>query len=274
MASAVAGRLVGRLVGKVAIVSGGGQTPGETIGNGRATALRFAQEGAVVAVLDRRLPSAQETVDLITDAGGQAKAYELDITDEKACFEVMNQVISEYGHIDILHNNVGIGINDAGPGRVEEDAWDRIFDTNTKGIMFMCKAVIGHMRDRGEGVITNISSVAAVCSASNITAYKASKAALNAYTHALAMSHAKHGIRANVIMPGLMNTPMAIEGYVNAGQERSEVIARRDSAVPLGKKMGSAWDVANAALFLASDEAGFITGVALPVDGGQSAKIG
>jgi NAD(P)-dependent dehydrogenase (short-subunit alcohol dehydrogenase family) len=140
--------------------------------------------------------------------------------------------------------------------------------------MFVCKAVLPHMRERQAGVITNISSVAAVAAASNITAYKASKAALNAYTQALAMSNAKYGIRANVIMPGLMETPMAIEGYVAAGQPRQEVIARRDAAVPLRAKMGSAWDVANAALFLASDEAGFITGVALPVDGGQSAKVG
>jgi NAD(P)-dependent dehydrogenase (short-subunit alcohol dehydrogenase family) len=122
-------------------------------------------------------------------------------------------------------------------------------------------------------VITNISSVAAVC-AVGILAYKTSKAGLNAYTHALAMGNAKYGIRANVIMPGLMNTPMAIEGNVAAGRDRATVIASRDAQVPLGGKMGTAWDVANAALFLASDEAKFITGVTLAVDGGQSAKIG
>ena len=165
-------------------------------------------------------------------------------------------------------------MGDAGPTRVTEAVWDKIFDANVKGCMFMCSAVVPHMREQGGGAIVSISSVASVCSASNITAYKASKAALNAYSHALAMANAKHGIRANIIMPGLMNTPMAIEGYVAAGQDREEVISRRDRAVPLGKKMGSAWDVANAALFLASDEAGFITGVELAVDGGQSAKIG
>ena len=122
--------------------------------------------------------------------------------------------------------------------------------------------------------VKGVSSVAAVCNAATITAYKASKAALNAFTHALAMSNAHYGIRANVIMPGLMHTPMAIEGYVAAGQDREELIARRDAAVPLGGKMGTGWDIANAALFLASDEASFITGVTLPVDGGQSAKIG
>ncbi len=263
-----------RLAGKVAVVVGGGQTPGATIGNGRATALRFAQEGARVAVLDKRLESAQDTVKMITDAGGEARAYSVDVTDEDQCKSSIQQVLADFGQIDILHNNVGIGAGDASPGRIESAVWDKIFDTNTKSVMFMCKAVLPHMRERQMGVVTNISSVAAVAAATNITAYKASKAALNAYTQALAMSNAKYGIRANVIMPGLMETPMAIEGYVSAGQDRAEVIARRDAAVPLRGKMGTAWDVANAALFLASDEANFITGVALPVDGGQSAKVG
>jgi NAD(P)-dependent dehydrogenase (short-subunit alcohol dehydrogenase family) len=265
---------MGRLANKTAVVAGGGQTPGETIGNGRAAALRFAQEGARVAVLDIRLESAAETVAMIVAEGGEARAYQLDVTDEQACAGCIAQIIEDFGHIDILHNNVGIGAGDAGPGQISEEAWDRIFATNAKSAMFMCKAVLPHMRERQSGVIINISSVAAVAAATNITAYKASKAALNAYTQALAMSNAKHGIRANVIMPGLMQTPMAIEGYVAMGQPREEVIARRNAAVPLRAQMGSAWDVANAALFLASDEAGFITGVALPVDGGQSAKIG
>ncbi|MEM9621894.1 MAG: SDR family NAD(P)-dependent oxidoreductase [Pseudomonadota bacterium] len=265
---------MGRLTGKVAVVVGGGQTPGETMGNGRATALRFAEEGAQVAVLDMRLDSAQETVEMILSAGGDARAYALDITREDDCRQIVAQVIKDFGRIDVLHNNVGIGVGDAGPLRVTAETWDRLFATNVRGIMFMCQAVVPHMREQGRGAITSISSVAAVCSAANIVAYKASKAALNAYSHALAMNNARHGIRANIIMPGLMHTPMAIEGYVAAGQVREELIARRDAAVPLGAKMGTAWDVANAALFLASDEAGFITGVELPVDGGQSAKIG
>ena len=265
---------MGRLDGKRAVVVGGGQTPGVTLGNGRATALRFAEEGALVAVLDINLDSAQETVALIEARGGQARAYALDVTDEAACQACIDQVIADQGVIDILHNNVGVGAGDATPGRISETVWDRIFAVNTKSVMFMCKAVLPHMRARKAGVVTNISSVAAVAAASNITAYKASKAALNAYTQALAMSNAKYGIRANIIMPGLIETPMAIEGYVAAGQDRATVIARRNAAVPLRARMGSAWDVANAALFLASDEAGFITGIALPVDGGQSAKVG
>lgn len=263
-----------RLADKIAVVVGGGQTPGATMGNGRATALRFAQEGAFVAVLDLNVESAEETVRQIQAEGGRGHAYTLDVCQEDDCTATLLQVIADQGHIDILHNNVGIGRGDATPGRITSEVWDDIFNTNTKSVMFTCKAVLPHMRERGCGVITNISSVAAVAGAAGVTAYKASKAALNAYTHALAMNNARYGIRANVIMPGLMNTPMAIEGYVASGQDRDELIARRDAAVPLGKKMGSAWDVANAALFLASDEAGFITGVALPVDGGQSAKVG
>lgn len=265
---------MGRLDNKVAIVVGGGQTPGQTIGNGRATALRFAQEGATVAVLDKRIESAQDTVDMIEADGGSAQAFVIDVTDEGSCQRAIEDVLEKYGVIDILHNNVGIGRGDSTPGRITQEVWDDLFNTNARSALFTCKAVLPHMRERASGAIINISSVAAIASASNITAYKASKAALNAYTQALAINNAKYGIRANVIMPGLMNTPMAIEGNVALGQEREEVIARRDAAVPLKAQMGSAWDVANAALFLASDEAKFITGVLLPVDGGQSVKVG
>ncbi|MEM7097246.1 MAG: SDR family NAD(P)-dependent oxidoreductase [Pseudomonadota bacterium] len=263
-----------RLADKTAVVVGGGQTPGQTIGNGRATALRFAQEGAVVIVLDRHLESAQETVTMIAEEGGAGFAFGLDVTDQEACQTTVDGLLEQFGQLDILHYNVGIGSGDAGPVRVKREAWDRIFQVNVNAAMYMCQSVVPHMREAGGGVITCISSVAAIASASNITAYKASKAALNAYCQALAMNNAKYGVRVNVIMPGLMNTPMAVEGYVALGQSREEVIARRDAAVPLRAKMGSAWDVANAGLFLASDEAGFITGVNLPVDGGQSAKIG
>ncbi len=266
--------MVGRLDGKSAIVVGGGQTPGETIGNGRATALRFAQEGARVAVLDRRLESAQDTVDLIIKEGGDAFAMQVDVTEEASCDRAIQAALERLNYVDILHNNVGIGRGDSTPGRVTQEVWDELFDTNARSVLFTCKSILPHMRERGCGAIVNISSVAAIASASALTAYKASKAALNAYTQALAMNNAKYGIRANVIMPGLMNTPMAIEGNVALGQDRAEVIARRDAAVPLKAQMGSGWDVANAALFLASDEAKFITGVLLPVDGGQSAKVG
>ena len=264
---------MGRLEDKIAIVVGGGQTPGDTIGNGRATALRFAQEGASVLVVDKRMDSADETVAMIEREGGRASSYAADVTVEQACQSILSTCVERYGRIDVLHNNVGIGAGDSGPTKMRIEVWDNIFDTNLKSIMMICKHALPIMREQGSGAITNISSVAAVC-AVGIVAYKTSKAALNAFTHALATGNARYGIRANVIMPGLMNTPMAIEGNVALGNDRDEVIARRDARVPLGAKMGTGWDVANAALFLASDEAGFITGVCLPVDGGQAAKIG
>jgi NAD(P)-dependent dehydrogenase (short-subunit alcohol dehydrogenase family) len=263
----------GRLAGKVAIVVGAGQTPGDTIGNGRATALLFAREGARVVAVDRRLDSAEETRRLIVEAGGTAECFEADVTREESCAALVRACLDAYGRVDVLHNNVGIGRGDAGPAQIAEAAWDAIHATNLKSAVFTCKHVLPAMRAQRGGVIVNISSVAAVCSV-GIIAYKTSKAALNAYTQSLAIGNARYNIRANVIMPGLMNTPMAIEGYVAAGRDREKLIADRNAQVPLNAQMGTGWDVANAALFLASDEARFITGVCLPVDGGQSARIG
>ena len=263
-----------RLQDKVAIVVGAGQTPGETIGNGRATAVLFARAGARVMLVDLRLDSALETERMIADEGGECFAFEADAADEESCRAVAKACVGRYGRIDILHNNVGVGGGDAGPAHLTEEAWDRILSVNMKSVFLMCKHVLPIMRAQRSGVITNISSVAATC-ATGIIAYKTSKAGVNAFTHSLAMGNAKHGIRANAILPGLMNTPMAIENISKArGVPREQLIAARDSQVPLVQKMGTAWDVAYAALFLASDEARFITGVLLPVDGGQSARIG
>jgi NAD(P)-dependent dehydrogenase (short-subunit alcohol dehydrogenase family) len=264
----------GRLVGKIAIVMGGGQTPGDTIGNGRATSILFAREGAHVLVVDQRLDSAQDTVDMIEKEGNKATAVEADATKGQACVALVESCLDTHGRVDILHNNVGIGGADAGPAHIEEEAWDRILGVNLKSVIFPCKAVLPVMREQESGSIINISSIAAVCS-TGIVAYKTSKAGINAYTQSLAIGNAKYGIRANVIMPGLMETPMAIEGISKGlGVDKDELIRRRNAQVPLRGQMGSAWDIAHAALFLASDEAAFITGVALPVDGGQTARIG
>ena len=264
----------GRLADKVAIVVGGGQTPGATIGNGRATAVLFAREGAKVLVVDRSLEAAQQTVQQIEGEGGSALAHEADATNEAACVALVARAVEAFGRIDVLHNNVGIGGGDSGPAHLDEDAWDKILQVNLKSVVLPCKHVLPVMRRQRSGAIVNVSSIAAVC-ATPIVAYKVSKAGINAYTQSLAVGNAKHGIRANVIMPGLMNTPMAIEGISSAlGIAREDLIRQRDAQVPLRGKMGTAWDVAYAALFLASDEARFITGVALPVDGGQSARIG
>jgi NAD(P)-dependent dehydrogenase (short-subunit alcohol dehydrogenase family) len=263
-----------RLAGKVAIVVGAGQTPGDTIGNGRATAILFARQGARVVCVDRNLDSAAETVARIEKEGGSAIAIAGDATDEHACETFVTETTRRFGRLDVLHNNVGIGTGDNTPSRIDAADWDRILHVNLKSVLLPCKAALPTLRAQKSGSIINVSSVAAVCSTPAV-AYKASKAALNAYTQSLAIGNAKYGIRANVIMPGLMNTPMAIEGLTAMlGVDKAELIARRDAMVPLGAKMGDAWDVAYAALYLASDEARFVTGVALPVDGGQSARIG
>jgi len=264
----------GRLEGKVAVVIGAGQTPGDTIGNGRATAILMAREGASVVAVDLRMASARETVGMIEAEGGRAIAHEADATRLPDCEALVSHCVERFGRIDVLHNNVGIGGGDAGPAHVDEEAWDRILQVNLKSVIQPCKAVLPLMREQRAGSIVNVSSIAAVCS-TPIVAYKTSKAGINAYTQSLAVGNAKYGIRANVIMPGLMNTPMAIEGISEAaGVSREEHVRRRDAAVPLRAKMGTAWDVAWAAVFLASEEAQFITGVMLAVDGGQSARIG
>jgi NAD(P)-dependent dehydrogenase (short-subunit alcohol dehydrogenase family) len=263
-----------RLKNKIAIVTGAGQTPGETIGNGRATALLFAREGARVLLTDRNLQSAEETRELILAEGNEATAFEMDVAVEEDCQKMVKVCTETYGRIDILHNNVGIGFNDGGVTRLALENWQRIMDVNLTSMFLTCKHVVPVMREQNSGSIINISSVAAIAS-TGMLAYKTSKAGVLALTENVAMGNAKYGIRANCIMPGLMNTPMAIEGYSAAqGRPRQEVIDARDLRVPLRQQMGSAWDVAYAALFLASDEANFITGVTLPVDGGQSIRIG
>lgn len=263
-----------RLDAKVALVTGGGQTPGATVGNGRAIAVRFAQEGASVGVVDRVLARAQETVAEITDGGGTALAIEADVTASADCAAMTSTMVDAFGRVDVLVNNVGIGGADAGPVTLDEQVWDRIHSVNLKSAYLTCKHVLPVMRDQGSGTIVNISSLAAIAS-TNMLAYKTSKAGLNALTQSVANGNAKHGIRANAIMPGLMDTPMAVDAVAEAlGVDRETVAEQRAAMVPLRQRQGTAWDVANAALFLASDEAGFITGVILPVDGGQAARVG
>ncbi len=266
--------MTGRLEGKVALVVGGGQTPGETIGNGRAIALRFAQEGASVVVVDRISERADDTVAEVRDGGGPAVAVAGDVTSSDDCRTMVEAATRAFGRLDVLVNNVGIGGNDGGPVSLDEAVWQRIQDVNLKGTYLTCKHALPVMREQGSGAIVNISSLAAVAS-TNMLAYKTSKAGVNALTQAVANGNAKHGIRCNAIMPGLMDTPMAVDALADAlGVERAQVAERRAEQVPLGRRQGTAWDVANAALFLASDEAQFITGVVLPVDGGQAARVG
>jgi NAD(P)-dependent dehydrogenase (short-subunit alcohol dehydrogenase family) len=265
-----------RLKDRVAIVVGAGQSPGEGMGNGRATALTFAREGARVLCVDHNLGSAQETVDMIAAKGGTAVAFKADVTKNAELKAMAEDAHVRWGRIDILHNNVGVSLagGDAELLDITEDALDRCVAINLKSCIFAAKHVIPIMRLQQSGVIINISSMA-VISTYPYVAYKATKAAMVAFTEQLAYQNAQYGIRANVILPGLMNTPMAVDTRARAFKKtRAEVEAERDAKVPLRKKMGTAWDVANAALFLASDEANFITGVTLPVDGGASVRRG
>jgi NAD(P)-dependent dehydrogenase (short-subunit alcohol dehydrogenase family) len=184
--------------------------------------------------------------------------------------------MARWGRVDILHNNVGVGMagGDTTLDKLTDENFDNVVAINLRGTVMACKHVIPIMRAQGAGAIVNISSIAAWSEYPNVT-YKATKAAMIAFTQQLALQNAAYGIRANAILPGLMNTPMAVDTRARGFHKpRAEVEAERDAQVPLRRKMGTAWDVANAALFLASDEAGFITGVALPVDGGALARIG
>jgi NAD(P)-dependent dehydrogenase (short-subunit alcohol dehydrogenase family) len=265
-----------RLEGRVALIFGGGQTPGRTIGNGKAAALQYAREGAKVFCVDVSKEAADDTVADIRAEGGAAEAFHADITDESAVIEAVRTCYRLWGRIDVLHNNVGISIaaGDAAITAITLEAFDRIIAVNLRGMVLTIKHVLPVMRKQGSGSIVNISSAAAFNNYPYV-GYKTSKAAVVALTQHVAIRNAAYGVRANVILPGLMNTPTAVERRMKKfGLSYEQVVAERNKEVPLRHKMGTAWDVAYAAAFLASDEADFITGVALPVDGGQSVQIG
>ncbi|MEW5684888.1 MAG: SDR family NAD(P)-dependent oxidoreductase [Pseudomonadota bacterium] len=264
----------GRLEGKAAVVVGAGQTPGETIGNGRAMALLFAREGARVLCVDRVGERAEETASLVAGEGGTAFALQADVSKASDAARIVAEALERLGRLDILINNVGIGGGDAPVHAVEEAAFDRILSVNLKGAWLVSKAALAVMREQRAGAIVNISSLAARAGGIQV-AYEVSKAAVNRLTVSTAQSQARYGIRCNAIQPGLMDTPMAVAGIAGAsGRSVDDVRAERDARVPLGGKMGTAWDTAYAALFLASDEAKFITGAVLPVDGGMGVRIG
>ena len=264
------GSITHRLDGRVAIVVGAGQTPGMTIGNGRATAMLLARAGATVIAADRDLASAAETADLIGTEGGTAESAALEVTDDDQHRALVERVVADHGRLDIVHNNVGVSLagGDADALELDPDTFDRLWRINVKGMWLAARHAIPVMRNQGRGSIVNISSMAAR-TAYPLVGYKTTKVAILGLTENLAITNAAHGVRVNAILPGLMNTPMAVENRITAGQTRDDVIAMRDRQVPLGRRMGTAWDVANAALFLHSDEARFITGIALEVAGGS-----
>jgi NAD(P)-dependent dehydrogenase (short-subunit alcohol dehydrogenase family) len=259
-----------RLKHKIAVVFGAGSV-GPGWGNGKATATLFAREGAQVICVDFNPDAAKETVGIILKEGGSASAAICDVTSSDQVAKVVTDVMARHGRIDVLHNNVGYATM-GGPIELTESEWHKTIDLNITGCFLTCKHVLPHMLERRSGAIVNVSSIAAIrWTGYPYAAYYAAKAAVNNFTMGLALQYAQDGIRANAVMPGLMNTPLIHQQISGQYENANDMVRARDAACPMGR-MGTAWDVARAALFLASDEAAYITGVSLPVDGGLTCR--
>jgi NAD(P)-dependent dehydrogenase (short-subunit alcohol dehydrogenase family) len=261
-----------RLKDKVAIVTGAGSV-GPGWGNGKATAVLFAREGASVLGVDISLAAVEETKGIIDQEGGDCTVHEADVSKSDEVKAMVERCIQTYGRIDILHNNVGI-IVVGGPVETSEETWDRVNAVNLKSMFLTCKYVLPHMERQGGGAIVNISSIAAIrYTGIPYLTYYTTKAGILQLTQSIALEYAEKNIRANAILPGLMNTPMIVEPLKEAygDGDVEKMIEIRNNQCPT-KKMGDAWDVAYAALFLASDEAKYITGTQLVVDGGITCK--
>lgn len=256
---------------KVVIVVGAGAS-GPGWGNGKAAAALYAREGARVFAVDHRIDAADETVAVIHGEGGEATAFRADVSSSMDLKAMADACIARYGRIDVLHNNVGI-VEVGGPVETSEESWNRVIAINQTSVFLSCKHVLPHMIERRSGAIVNIGSIAGVrWIGFPYLAYSASKAALIAMTANIAVQYAAQGIRANCVLPGLMNTPLIREPLkATYGGDIEAMIEQRDRLSPTGK-MGDAWDTAYAALFLASDEARYITGTHLIVDGGVTAR--
>jgi NAD(P)-dependent dehydrogenase (short-subunit alcohol dehydrogenase family) len=268
----------GRLKDRVAIVVGAGSS-GPGWGNGKCTAVTFAREGAKVFCVDRKRAAAEETVGLVAKEGGEAVAFECDAANNAEVKAMVDACLARWGRIDVLDNNVGIATI-GGPVDLSEDDWQHTFDVNVKSFFLTAKHVLPIMEKQGKGAIVNVSSIASIRAPKGISyiSYNASKGAVNSLTLAIASEYASKGIRCNAILPGLMHTPI-IEGLAEQyakgekdhNQAYDKMIAIRDKASPTGK-MGTGWDTANAALFLASDEAAYVNGHLLIVDGGITVR--
>ena len=262
----------GRLRDKVALVVGAGSIA-EGWGNGKATAVLFAREGAKVFAVDINRAAAQSTVDIIAGEDGTALARQVDATDSAEVKAMVEACMEAFGRIDILQNNVG-GSIPGGPVEISEEDWDANIAYNMKPAFLACKYVIPIMERQGGGSIVNISSVAGLRYIDRpLVSYQAAKAGLQQFSRGVAIQYAKAGIRSNTVVPGLMNTPLVHHRLIdkNDPDSEAEVIARRDAFSPTGK-MGDAWDVAYAALFLASDESKYVNATEIVVDGGLTAK--
>ncbi len=264
--------MTGRVQNKVVIVTGAGSI-GAGVGNGKAAALVFAREGAKVMLVDLNLAAAKETQEIIDKSGGECFAFQADVSSSAGCKSVIDKCIETWGRVDILHNNVGIEL----PGGLEDTSeaeWDKTLTVNLKGMFLMCKHAIKPMKAQGSGAIVNISSINAIRTLPALSlAYSVSKAGVITLTRDIAVEYAPHGIRVNAILPGMMATPFVTASLTEAyGGNIDNMMDKRDAFCPTGNQ-GQSWDVANLALFLASDDAGYITGEAVTVDGAQTCRI-
>ena len=259
-----------RLAGRIALVFGAGCS-GPGWGNGNTASVAYAEAGATVVAVDRDLEAAQATVALVAERGGMAMALAADVLDAASMERAAADTLAAHGRIDILHNNVGhAGMG--GPVELSEAEWDREIALNLKGVFLACKFVLPAMLRQGRGAIVNISSLAAIrYTGYPYAAYYAAKAGVNQLTVGLALQYAALGIRANAVLPGLMDTPLIHAQIAGQYADDAAMVTARNAACPMGR-MGTAWDVARASVFLASDDAAYITGVCLPVDGGLSCR--
>lgn len=259
-----------RLKDRVALVFGAGSI-GPGWGNGKASAAAYAREGAIVVAVDVHRAAAQETVTIITGEGGRSEGMACDVTVEEQVAAVVAQTLARHGRIDILHNNVGT-TKMGGPPDLSLEDWRRQIDINLTGAFLACKYAIPAMQRQKKGVITNISSVASLrYTGYPYASYYAAKGAVNQFTVGVALQYAREGIRCNAILPGMMDTPLIHQQITGQYESTQAMLDARHAASPTGR-MGTGWDIANAAVFLASDEASYINAVLLPVDGGLTAR--
>lgn len=260
--------MVDRVKGKVIVVAGAGSV-GPGWGNGKACAVLYAREGATLYLIDRDRAAVDETARLVAAEGADVHAETGDLTDNAVVEHLLADCVTRFGRLDVMHNNVG----GSAPGTVEdmdEATWDRQMDHNLKTVYLGCHHAIPHLRASGGGAIINVASVAGYRHIGTpIHAYAAAKAGVVQLSRAIGVSHAKERIRCNTVVPGLMHTPLVeVRLAVQRGNNDAEaLIARRNAQVPMGH-MGDAWDIAYAALYLASDEAKYVTATEIVVDGG------
>lgn len=267
-------RMQGRFDGKIVLITGAGSV-GPGWGNGRAAAVGFAAEGATVFGVDRDMTAMDETAKRIAEAGGRFERASCDVTDHAAIAAMVADAKARFGRIDVLVNNVG-GSAAGGPVEMAEEVWDLQIDTNLKSVFLTCKHVLPIMEAQGGGAIVNMASTSGIrWTGSAQVAYAASKAAVIQFSRVVAVQYAARGVRVNTVVPGQMHTPMVevrLAGQ-RAGGDVQALIAQRVARIPMGFA-GDGRDTANAVMFLASEEARFITGTELVVDGGMSVRCG